>query len=89
LSSLIVLKGEFLEDFFSVLRRILHCLHSCGLFRSGVVEECDPEVGGKIELIKGLVTCVLIWKGLVVKLGELHGLEESLSWHEVHVSNDV
>jgi len=58
------------------------------LLRSGIVKESNPQVGGKIQLVKGKVTRVFIWEGLVVQLGESHRFEESLLWHELHVSDN-
>jgi hypothetical protein len=86
LSGFIVLKVKLLINFFGVLRRVLHCVHSCGLLGGGVLKESNPEVGSQIQFVKSWVRGVLIRESLVVELGELHGLEESFSWHQVQVS---
>lgn len=53
------------------------------------MKETNPKVGSQVKFIKSWVRCVFIWKGLVVKLGELHSFEESLLWHELHLSGDI
>ena len=89
LSSLVVLEGQLVEDLTSVLGGVLHSLHSVGLLGGGVVEEGDPDVGGEIEVIKSWIRRILIRQGLVVELSILHSLEESLLWHEFHMSLNV
>lgn len=88
LSCFVIDEGKFIIDFLGVFGCILHRVHSSRLLRSGIVKESNPQVGGKIQLVKGKVTCVFIWEGLVVKLGESHGFKESLLWHELHMSNN-
>ena len=89
LSCFVVLKVKLVENFLGILRCVLHCIHSSGLLRGGIVKETNPQVWGEIKLVKGWVRGVLIWKSLVVELSELHRFDESLSWHKVHVSWDV
>ena len=85
LSCLVVLESQFLEDLLGVLGSVLHCVHSSGLLGSSVVKEADPEVGSEVQFIKGRVASVLIRELLIVQLSEGHGLQESLSGHQLHL----
>lgn len=49
LTSLIVVKSEFLEDFTSVLRSVFHSVHTGSLFRSRRVEESIVNRGGHVQ----------------------------------------
>ena len=89
LSCFIVLKSNLFENFFGILGCVLHCIHSCWLLRSGIMEESNPKVWCQVKFVKSWVRSILIRKSLVVELSELHGFEESLFWHQFHMSCDV
>jgi len=88
LTSLVVLKGQLIDDLTSVLAGILHSVHASGLLSSGVVEEGHPKVAGNVELVKGRVSSVLVRGSHFVKLTELEGIEESLSGEELKMADD-
>ena len=55
----------------------------------GVVQEGNPKVGGQVELIEGGSAGVLVREFLGVQTGELHGVKETLPWHELHAADDL
>lgn len=40
LTGLVVIQGNFVQDFSCILRSVFHCIHSGSLFGSAGVEEC-------------------------------------------------
>jgi len=84
----VVLKFEFFENFLGVFASVFHSSHTGGLFCGGVIKESNPQVWSDVQLVEGRIWSVLVGILLVVKLSEAHGVEEALSWHNFHLTDD-